>query len=129
MISITIILAGSLFILISTQPQNSPAWVPLGTTIARQSTGNWTLTVSNGRTVAANAILTIQNPDTGAATLSSSVTAHSWYFVYNDNNGNSMLDAGDIILLNQTAGVIEPFWRVEIVKYEGTLSGPLTLPP
>jgi len=129
MVSITIILAGSLIIyLLSMQNQSENLEVPLGTTLEKMSDGNWTLTVVNGKTMASNARLTVKNPLTGAATVSTPVTDISWYFNYNDNNANSFLDAGDVILLNQTAGVIESGWRLEIVKQEGTLSGPLKIP-
>jgi len=129
MVSITIVLAGTLVIyLTSTQNQTEPAAVPLGTTLEKLSNGNWTLFVVNGKTIANNAILNVKNPNTGAGTVSAPVTAQSWYYVFNDNNANSFLDAGDIILLNQTAGVIESGWKLEIVKQEGTLSGPLKIP-
>ena len=129
MVSITIILAGSLiFYLTSMQNQSENLEVPLGTTLEKMSDGNWTLTVVNGKTLANNARLTVKNPNTGAATISSPVTDQSWYFFFNDNNANSFLDSGDIILLNQTAGVIEPGMKLEIVKQAGTLSGPLRIP-
>lgn len=129
MVSITIVLAGTLIIYItSTQNQTEPAAVPIGATLEKMSDGNWTLAIVNGRTMASNARLTIKNPSTGVATVSSCVTEQSWYFMYSDNNANSNLDAGDVILLNQTAGVIQSGWHLEIVKQEGTLSGPLKIP-
>jgi hypothetical protein len=129
MVSITIVLAGTLIIyLTSTQNQTDKIEVPLGATIEKNPDGNWTLTIVNGKTDAFNARLTVKNPETGVATISSPVTAQSWYFFFNDNNINSFLDASDVILLNQTAGVIESGWRLEIVKESGTLSGPLKIP-
>lgn len=129
MVSITIILAGSLiYYLSSSQNQNQNVAVPIGATLEKLPNGNWTLSVVNGKTLASNARLTIKDPATGAATVSNPITDQSWYFFYNDNNANNFLDAGDVILLNQTAGVIESGWKVEIVKQEGTLSGPLKIP-
>jgi flagellin-like protein len=129
MVAITIVLAGTLVIyLTETQNQTEPVAVPLGTTLEKLSTGNWTLMVVSGKTIANNAILIVKNPNTGAATISSPVTSQSWYYFFNDHNVPSFLDAGDIILLNQTAGVIESGWKLEIVKQEGTLSGPLKIP-
>jgi hypothetical protein len=129
MVSITIVLCGTLIIyLTSTRTDSDNIELPLGTTLEKLGDGNWTLTVVNGKTLAANARLTVKNPATGVAVLSAIVTDSSWYFFFNDNNANLFLDAGDIILLNQTAGVIEPGWKLEIVKQEGTLSGPLKIP-
>jgi flagellin-like protein len=129
MVSITIILAGSLIIyLTSSQNQSGNIEVPIGTTLEKMHDGNWTLTVVNGKTLANNARLTVKNPANGVATVSSPITDQSWYFFYNDNNANSYLDPGDVILLNQTAGVVVSGWTLEIVKMEGTLSGPLKLP-
>ena len=129
MVSITIVLAGSLvYYLTSSQNQSENIEVPMGTTLEKTSDGNWTLQVVHGKTMANNAILTVKNPTTGAASISAPVTDQSWYFFFNDNNADSLLDAGDIILLNQTAGIIESGWKLEIIKNDGTLSGPLKLP-
>jgi flagellin-like protein len=129
MVSITIVLTGSLVIyLTSNQNQTGQVAVPIGTTLEKQSTGNWTLTVVNGKTIAINAIIVVKNPDTGVATVNTPITTQSWYYFFNDNNANGYLDGGDVILLNQTAGIIQSGWRLEIVKQEGTLSGPLKIP-
>lgn len=129
MVSITIVLAGSLIIyLTSSQNQSENIEVPIGTTLEKMHDGNWTLTVVNGKTMANNARLTVKNPASGVATVSAPITDQSWYFFYNDNNANQYLDPGDVILLNKTAGIIEPSWTLEIVKQSGTLSGPLKLP-
>jgi FlaG/FlaF family flagellin (archaellin) len=129
MVSITIVLAGTLIIyLTSTQNQSNDIEVPIGTTLEKLQDGNWTLTVVNGKTLANNARLTVKDPATGAATVSAPITDQSWYFFYNDNNANSYLDASDVILLNQTAGIIQAGWTLEIVKQSGTLSGPLKIP-
>ena len=64
----------------------------------------------------------------GAATLDQPLTASSWLFQFNDNDGDSFVGAGDIILLNQTAGVIEAGYRIELVRSDSTLTGPHTLP-
>ena len=129
MVMITLVIVSSLvYYLYTVQPHTSNIDVPLGTTLEKTSQGNWTLTIVRGRTSTVGTSIMVFNPNTGAPSFSTFIKDPSWYFFYNDNDSDSFVDAGDIILLNQTAGVVEPGFKVELVKSGSTLSGPLPIP-
>jgi len=129
LIGIVVVLAGTLFYYISISQKQNPGFsVTVGATLDRVNTGNWTLSITHGKTNAIDTKLNILDPSTGAAKISEYLITPSGYFFFNDNNHNGAADAGDVILLNQTAGMIEPGLSVELVKADNLIYGPTRIP-
>jgi len=129
LIGITVVLMGVLvYFLANTHKENLGGLIRIGGTLERTKQGNWTLDIINGKTNATNTKLQILDSSTGEAKLSEYMTASSGYFYLNDNNLDGYVDAGDIILLNQTAGIIEAGLSVELIKSDNIIFGPVTIP-
>ena len=127
-VCIVVVLAGCLsYYIVLDRHHGGPTELPLKAGLERTVKGNWTLTIDRGR-ADKDALLIIKRPP-GRVELAVGISMTSWYFVFNDNNGDGYIDAGDIILLNQTAGVVEAGWTVELMSPGiSSLTGPLTLP-
>ena len=129
LIGITVVLVGVLtYYLANTHNENLGMSISVGGTIEKTREGNWTLSITNGKTLAINTKLQIMDSSTGGARLSEVLTTSSGYFFLNDNNQNGYVDAGDIILLNQTAGMIEAGLTVELIKSDNIIFGPVKIP-
>jgi hypothetical protein len=86
------------------------------------------VSVSQGKAKIVDLNVQIVNPNTGAKTVNYGITTPNWYFVYNDNNVNSYIDAGDSILLNQTTNFVAGGFKFSLVRGENTIAGPKELP-
>jgi flagellin-like protein len=129
LIGIVVVLTGSLvYFLAMSQNQNPGFSISVGATVEKTKAGNWTLSITNGKTNAIDTKLQIIDPSSGVAKLSETITTPSGYFFFNDNNQNGAADAGDVILLNQTAGIIEPGLSVELIKADNVIFGPVKIP-
>ena len=129
LIGIVVVLSGTMIYYIqSSQHQNPGFSVTVGATIDKNSQGNWTVSITNGKTNAIDTTLIIIDPSSGASKLSQGLTIPNFYFYFNDNNLNGACDAGDVILLNQTAGIVEPGLSVELVKADNIIYGPVKIP-
>ena len=80
---------------------------PIGLNAAKNANGDWIISiVSGGGQRAKDVTLVVTNPDTGASVVRSKVNElSSADGTYNDNNANGKIDAGDSILLEDTATV------------------------
>jgi hypothetical protein len=126
---IVLILAGCLayFIHVDRAVQGGEKYI-LRTEVEKNREGNWILTVTGGRTDADHSTLLVGKPPRWME-LNKKLNLTNGFFVYNDNNDDTFLGAGDTILLYRTAGVIQPGWKVELVDDRGeVLSRPLALP-
>ena len=129
LIGIVVVLTGSLlYYLAMSQNQNPGFSISVGATVEKTKVGNWTLSITNGKTNAIDTKLQIIDPSSGVAKLSETITTPNAYFYFNDNNQNGAADAGDVILLNQTVGIIEPGLSVELVKADNVIFGPVKIP-
>jgi flagellin-like protein len=129
LVGITVVLTGTLvYYLAMSQNQNPGMSISVGGTVEKTKEGNWTLSITNGKTNAINTLLHIIDASSGAAKLSEGLTVQNPYFYFNDNNQNGAADAGDVILLNQTAGIIEPGLSVELIKADNIIFGPVKIP-
>jgi flagellin-like protein len=129
LVGITVVLTGSLvYYLGNSQNQNPGMSISVGGTIEKTSQGNWTVTITSGKTNAIDTTLIILDASTGVAKLSQGLTVQNGYFYFNDNDGNGYANAGDIILLNQTAGTIEAGLKVELIKADNIIFGPVKIP-
>ena len=123
MVAITVVLAGVLVVYLQTLPQGGGgAENPVGLSVAKNSDGDWLITVSSGGGQALTTVnMVVTDPNTGASvgtTLAPAtkynyplpITAAPSYIpsgaaigaavgVYNDNNLNQKIDAGDSLLL------------------------------
>jgi flagellin-like protein len=125
MVAITVVLAGVLVVYLNTLPSGSgKIEPPIGLVVEKTREGNWTLTIVNGQTQAINTNLQVLNKATGQKTILSPITAQSWYFKFNDNDANNMLNAGDSILLNQTPGMVQVGFVAQLLKSDSIISGP-----
>jgi flagellin-like protein len=129
LIGITVVLTGSLvYYLANSHNENPGISISVGATIEKTKDGNWTLTITNGKTNAIDTKLHILDSSTGVAKLSEALTTPNAYFYFNDNNQNGAADAGDVILLNQTVGTIEAGFSVELIKADNIIFGPVKIP-
>jgi len=129
LVGITVVLTGTLvYYLANTHNENPGISISVGGTIEKTKEGNWTLSITNGKTNAINTLLHIIDPSSGVAKLSQGLTISNSYFYFNDNNQNGAADAGDVILLNQTAGIIEAGLSVELIKADNIIFGPVKIP-
>ena len=87
-------------------------------TSERNSGGDWILMVQSGSVAASNITLKVISKATGTAVLSSRLTAiNPSSGSFNDNNYNDKIDAGDTILLKDTA-YVDPGMEVQLMKGE-----------
>ena len=129
LIGITVVLTGSLvYYIANLHNENLGMSISVGGALEKTKDGNWTLSITNGKTNAINTDLQIIDPSSGAARLSQPLTISSGYFFFNDNNLNGYVDAGDVILLNQTAGIVEAGLSLELIKGENIIYGPVKIP-
>jgi len=84
--------------------------------------------VSQGKAKIVDLNVQIVNPNTGAKTVNYGLTTANWYFVFNDNNVNNYIDAGDSLLLNQTTNFVQSAYKFSLVRSENTIAGPKELP-
>lgn len=143
MVAITVVLAGVLVVYLQTLPQGGGgAENPVGLSVAKNSAGDWLITVSSGGGQALTAVnIQITDPNSGAivaCTLAGPPATYNFALgpaanwgatpvgVYNDNNGNSKIDAGDSILLyNLDAGHLDgknlAGMKVQLLKGENSI--------
>ena len=128
MVAITVVLAGVLVAYLNGigGTEQKPT-LHLGVTLERTVQGNWTVSIVHGSENVIDTYIQVTNATTGMTTLNSLLTATSYYFVFNDNTSPNKLNAGDSILLNQTAGIVQTGFRFSLVKGSGTLAGPIAL--
>lgn len=129
LIGITVVLVGVLtYYLANSHNENLGMSISVGGALEKTKDGNWTLSITNGKTNAINTDVQIIDPSSGAARLSQSLTISSGYLFFNDNNLNGYVDAGDVILLNQTAGIVEAGLSLELIKGDNIIYGPVKIP-
>ena len=128
MVAITVVLAGVLVAYLQTiDPDKGKPVPPLGVRLEKTTEGNWTMSIVQGRTGANGIQLQVTNPATAAMTVSGVLTASSAYFLFQDNLDPGYINAGDAILLNQSANFVQTGYRVVLVKDAGTLVAPQEL--
>jgi hypothetical protein len=129
LIGITVVLVGVLtYYLANTHNENQGYSISVGGTLEKTKEGNWTLSIVNGKTNAIDTRIHVVDPSTGVAKFSLPLTVSNGYFYFNDNNLNGYVDGGDIILLNQTAGMIEAGLSLELIKSDNIIYGPVRIP-
>ena len=119
MVAITVVLAGVLVVYLQTLPTSGGSVeTNLGLHADRTATGDWLITITGGSQPAASITFQVIDPGTGAPAPTTTVPAnlynwllvfgvapHNWLAggtatgVFNDNNANNKIDAGDSILL------------------------------
>jgi hypothetical protein len=129
LIGIVVVLTGSLLYYIAMSQNQNPGFsISVGATIEKNKDGNWTIAITNGKTNSIDTKIHIIDSSSGIAKLSETIINPSGYFFFNDNNQNGAVDAGDVILLNQTVGIIEAGLSVELVKADNIIFGPVKIP-
>lgn len=116
-IVIPIVLAGVLVVYLQTLPQSGgTVETSLGLRAEKTVNGDWLISVTSGSYKAADIDIQVVDPQTGTIVFHYPVNAmNSRDCVFNDNNANSKLDAGDTILIEDTASV-DPGMKVQLVK-------------
>jgi len=130
MVAITVVLAGVLVVYLQTLPQGGGgAENPVGLSVTKNTAGNWLISVSSGGGQnLADVSLSVTNANTGVSALSSKLNViPAAAGVYNDNNGNSKIDSGDSILLNDTA-TVDPGMKLQLLKGESVIGTVKELP-
>jgi flagellin-like protein len=130
MVAITVVLAGVLVVYLQTLPQGGGgAENPVGLSVAKNSAGNWLISVSSGGGQnLGDVTLSVTNAQTGASVLSTklnAIPAAAGFF--NDNNIDSKINSGDSILLNDTA-TVDAGMKVSFLKGENSIGTIKELP-
>ena len=140
MVAITVVLAGVLVVYLQTLPQGGGgAENPVGLSVARNSSGNWLVSVSSGGGQSLNDVtLQVTDSNSGAKTISlrlatsgtpiSNATAR-----YNDNDGNVKINSGDSFLIYSFAnpangGFAYAGEKVQLLKGESVIGTIKELP-
>ena len=126
---IPVILAGILTVYLQGLPASSnTVETSLGLDTSRKASGDWQIDVTSGSARASSVVITVVDANTGAAAYSSGLTAmNTAAGMYNDNNGNNMLDPGDTVLIRDTASV-DPGMKVLFLKGENVIGVVIRLP-
>jgi len=128
MVAITVVLAGVLVVYLQGIDTGDERLVPpLGVKLERTTQGNWTMQIVQGRCAASGVYLQVTNPATGAMTVTGEVSAGSAYFQLQDNSDPGYLNAGDAMLLNQSANLMQTGYKVGLIKGGSTLVAPQEL--
>ena len=151
MVAITVVLAGVLVVYLQTLPSGGGgAENPVGLSAAKNSNADWLITVSSGGGQALTTVnIQVTDLTTGAivATTLAPVAPANYNFalapaanwgatptgVYNDNNANNKIDAGDTILLymldaGHTNGKNLAGMKVQLLKGENSIGTIKELP-
>jgi len=122
MVAITVVLAGVLVVYLQTLPSNAgTVTTNLGLNAQKTPTSDWLVSVSGGSQAAANVRLQIIDPASGGVVTTTLPSPGTYSFIigtpanwgavtvcgkFNDNNGNTKLDAGDSLLLYSATGAL-----------------------
>jgi archaellum component FlaF (FlaF/FlaG flagellin family) len=128
-IVLPVILVGFLVLYLQTLPQGSDVVeTSLGLSTAKTSGGDWLISVTSGSATSSSVTVLVTDPNTGATIVSSRLTSiNAADGTYNDNNGNNKVDAGDTVLLRNTASV-NPGMKVQFLKGESVIGTIRELP-
>jgi len=114
MVAITVVLAGVLVVYLQTLPTSGGSVeTSLGLRAEKTVNGDWLVSVTGGTQAATVVTFQVIDPTTGAIVATTLAAPGNYNFavmpvanwgatacgVFNDNNGNSKIDAGDSILL------------------------------
>ena len=140
MVAITVVLAGVLVVYLQTLPQGGGgAENPVGLSVAKNSAGDWLITVSSGGGQALTTVnIQVTDPNTGAIFVGVAGTSYNHALapaaqwgagatltgLYNDNNGNSKIDAGDTIILytlGHNGGSVLAGMKAQLLKGENSI--------
>ncbi|MEM2869682.1 MAG: archaellin/type IV pilin N-terminal domain-containing protein [Thermoplasmata archaeon] len=105
MVAITVVLAGVLVVYLQTLPSGGgEVETSIGLRVTK-SGNDWLVDITSGKKTASTVTLQCIDPTTGAARWSEKVNALTPANAkWNDNNGDTKLDAGDTILLKAQSG-------------------------
>jgi flagellin-like protein len=119
MVAITVVLAGVLVVYLQTLPSSGGSVeTNLGLRVERTVNNDWLISVTGGSQNAANVVIQVVDPATGAIVTTTLAAPGSYNFaispvanwgatptgVFNDNNVNNKIDAGDSILVYMLSG-------------------------
>ena len=128
---IPVVLAGVLVVYLQTLPQSGGnTGVALSISVASMGGGNWIVSVNSGATLNTNTNLQVLNTN-GVTTIDKTVISLGGTdpdATYNNNNGNTYLDAGDTILIRGNSGHALQGYRVQLSRGNNIIGGPKTLP-
>ncbi|MEM3043620.1 MAG: archaellin/type IV pilin N-terminal domain-containing protein [Thermoplasmata archaeon] len=108
MVAITVVLAGVLVVYLQTLPSGGgEVETALGVRVTKTTGGDWIIDITSGSKAASTVTIQCIDPTTGATDFNKALTDiepgdNNGDAQWNDNNGNSKLDAGDSILLKAT---------------------------
>ncbi len=104
MVAITVVLAGVLVVYLQTLPSSGgDVETNLGLRVDKNG-ADWTISVITGSKPASDVTMQVINTATGAQVYTHVIgTVDALNFVFNDNNANTKVDAGDTILLKDLA--------------------------
>jgi len=128
MVAITVVLAGVLVVYLQTINVDSGVKPEtIGVRLERTDEGNWTMRIVQGETALSGIVVQVTNPSTGSVVVGGSLTAISPYYSLRDNSLPGHLNAGDVVLFNQTANFVQEGYTVSLIKGGGTLVAPTVL--
>jgi hypothetical protein len=117
----TVVIAGVLVVYMQTLPMSGgDVETTMGLRVESSGGGYWLVTVTAGSKAVSSVRLQVINPSTGQSTVSKMMSNLATTYndpdaVYNDNNGNSRLDAGDSIQLKSSGGHIAAGYKVQLL--------------
>lgn len=103
------------------QLNDSPPKTEYGLRVDPTSPGNWTINIAGGSYKASTVWLNIIKPSTGELTVNKIVSKlapaqKDSDAIFNDQNANSKLDAGDTIILYASGGHIIAGYKVQLIQ-------------
>ncbi|MGQ9582417.1 MAG: archaellin/type IV pilin N-terminal domain-containing protein [Thermoplasmatota archaeon] len=110
MVAITVVLAGVLVVYLQTLPTGGgEVETAMGLRATKTSDGDWIIEITSGSKTASTVTVQCVDPKTGKTDFSEALTDmepadNNANGVWNDNNNNAKLDAGDSILLDKDGG-------------------------
>jgi hypothetical protein len=133
LVLIPVILAGVLvFYLQSLPASGGNVDTNLGIMTDTTPIGDWMLTITYGSQPASSLTLHVTNSSTGQTVLTKNIPSIKYPTsdpdaIYNDNNGNNKVDAGDSIILKASGGHVQVGDMVRILKGESIVGTVIAL--
>ena len=134
LVVIPVVIAGVLVVFLQTVPASGgDVETTLSLRVQKAESGTWLVEVTAGSKAVSSVRLQVINPSTDLTTVSKmmsylSPTHNDPDAIYNDNNQNSRLDAGDSIQLKSSGGHIAAGYKVQLLSGENIIGNIRELP-
>jgi len=121
LVVITVVIGGVLVVFLQTVPTSGgDVETTLGLRVQKAGSGTWLVDVTAGSKAVSSVRLQVVDPSTGLTTVSKMMSYLSPTYndpdaIYNDNNQNNRLDAGDSIQLKSSGGHIAAGYKVQLL--------------